>query len=130
MTDDWTLRAACADPEAGHDPEMWFPLPSDRFTTGLAKRICKFSCPVRDDCLTFALTVKAEYGVWGGLDEYERERLVRAPARAWPRTRNTRLPPAEEIRTLMEQGETRNQIAFKYGVSVDAVDRKLRRAIV
>ena len=44
--------------------------------TGRAKAVCA-ECPVRQDCLEFALTVREKEGVWGGLTAVERQRLVR-----------------------------------------------------
>jgi len=36
-----------------------------------AKAICR-ACPVGDECLTYAMTIKEPYGIWGGLTEAER----------------------------------------------------------
>ncbi len=30
-------------------------------------------CPVRDECLQFAITTRQEYGIWGGFDVEERK---------------------------------------------------------
>lgn len=40
----------------------------------LARQLCGW-CPVRDDCLTHALTYPERHGIWGGLDEDERDRI-------------------------------------------------------
>lgn len=40
-----------------------------------AKAICA-QCPVRRQCLEWALETHQPHGVWGGLDEQERERLL------------------------------------------------------
>jgi Transcription factor WhiB len=37
-------------------------------------------CPVRDDCMIFALTNNARFGVWGGMTEQARKAL----RRKWP----------------------------------------------
>lgn len=49
-----------------------------------AKNICKGStplaisaCPVRDECLAYALEHNEKFGVWGGTSERERRRLQR-----------------------------------------------------
>ena len=34
-------------------------------------------CPVRETCLEYALTVREKNGVWGGLTERERRRVLR-----------------------------------------------------
>jgi WhiB family transcriptional regulator, redox-sensing transcriptional regulator len=40
-----------------------------------AKAICG-RCPVKGDCLVFALESRAEFGIWGGLNGKERRRLL------------------------------------------------------
>ena len=49
-----------------------------------AKRICR-NCPVRTECLAYALDYGMEYGVWGGMTERERRSLVkqRPDVRSW-----------------------------------------------
>jgi WhiB family redox-sensing transcriptional regulator len=42
-----------------------------------AKAICR-SCPVRKECLDYALRIREQHGIWGGLNETER-RLMLAP---------------------------------------------------
>ena len=74
-TDSWRDRAACRDT----DPELFFPIGA----TGealeeieSAKAICR-TCPVRRDCLAFAVETNQESGVWGGMSEDERRKLRR-----------------------------------------------------
>jgi WhiB family redox-sensing transcriptional regulator len=52
--------AACAEV----DPELWFPAAGERGTA--ARRICA-GCPVRAQCLEYALAASPLYGVWAGL---------------------------------------------------------------
>jgi WhiB family redox-sensing transcriptional regulator len=47
---------------------------SRRLREAAATRLCQ-SCPVRAECLTHALTVGEEYGVWGGFTETDRSAL-------------------------------------------------------
>jgi WhiB family redox-sensing transcriptional regulator len=63
----WKLDAACQD----IDPETWY----DPAQTVEAKKVCA-GCPVLDNCLTFALDTREPWGVWGGLDEDERRRVL------------------------------------------------------
>lgn len=66
----WRARAACL----GADPNLFFPEPNHH---GLqAKAVCS-TCPVRVECLEYAMAHKA-YGVWGGTSERERRTLRRA----------------------------------------------------
>ena len=44
-----------------------------------AKAICA-GCPVRRDCLAYAVTHRETFGVWGGLDERELSALIRRSA--------------------------------------------------
>jgi WhiB family redox-sensing transcriptional regulator len=40
-----------------------------------AKAVCA-RCPVRRQCLEFALSVREPHGIWGGLNETERRSLL------------------------------------------------------
>ena len=44
-----------------------------------AKEICAV-CPVRKECLDYALATKEPYGIWGGLTEVERKSRLRGRA--------------------------------------------------
>ncbi|HSK25159.1 MAG TPA: WhiB family transcriptional regulator [Egicoccus sp.] len=69
----WMLEAKCLDA----DPEAFFPEKGG--STREAKRICT-ACPVRDECLEFALSNDERFGIWGGLSERERRRAKRLTA--------------------------------------------------
>ncbi len=66
----WREDAACR----GVDTDVFFPATDEEAEE--AKAICA-SCPVREECLEFALQTRQEDGVWGGLTETERRRLRR-----------------------------------------------------
>lgn len=66
----WFEEASCAE----SDPEAWFP--EKGCSTREAKRICD-GCPVRDECLAYALARREKFGIWGGLSERERRVLLR-----------------------------------------------------
>lgn len=72
----WMQRGVCA----SADPDAWFP------TTGMsaapARAICNGAggrppCPVRDQCLEWALGHDEGFGVWGGKSERQRRKLKR-----------------------------------------------------
>lgn len=42
---------------------------------GQAKSVCA-RCPVRQECLDFALAVREPHGIWGGLNETERRQIL------------------------------------------------------
>ncbi|MFD6153385.1 WhiB family transcriptional regulator [Streptomyces sp. NPDC060243] len=72
---EWMHRAACTDT----DPELFFPVSTEgpgAVQREEAKRVCA-GCPVRAECLEYALESKQNSGVWGGLDERERAALHR-----------------------------------------------------
>lgn len=75
----WREGAACHD----MDTEIFFPIgltgPAIE-QTNLAKAICR-ECPVRLQCLEFALRTLQDHGVWGGHTEEER-RVIRRARRA------------------------------------------------
>ena len=72
----WQLKAACRGPQAA----VFFPPTSPerrdekRFRERNAKAICEM-CSVRSDCLSYALTIREQHGIWGGLSESERREL-------------------------------------------------------
>ncbi|MET9507746.1 WhiB family transcriptional regulator [Streptomyces flavidovirens] len=67
----WHTRGVCH----GMDPEdadaTFFPLPRDHEAIAEAKELCA-ACPVRRDCLNYALENTLKEGIWGGLTEAER----------------------------------------------------------
>lgn len=73
----WTANSACN----GGDPDRLFVRGAEQ---NLAKRICRH-CPVRTECLAYALDHEMEYGVWGGMTERERRSLLRrrGDVRSW-----------------------------------------------
>ncbi len=46
-----------------------------------AKAICMV-CPVKGDCLDFAMKIKEPYGIWGGLTEADRRQVLAREAAA------------------------------------------------
>jgi WhiB family redox-sensing transcriptional regulator len=66
----WMLHARCR----GANPTEFFP--SDGTGVERAQRVCG-SCPVRRECLEYALLHRIEHGVWGGASERERRRILR-----------------------------------------------------
>jgi WhiB family transcriptional regulator, redox-sensing transcriptional regulator len=71
---DWRADAACREV----DVEAFFAV--DEVSQQEALAICE-TCPVRLECLEHAIAAREQYGVWGGMREQERKRLVRARRR-------------------------------------------------
>ncbi|HEX2132813.1 MAG TPA: WhiB family transcriptional regulator [Actinophytocola sp.] len=73
--DDWRQDAACRD----EDPELFFPIsevgPGAR-QTAQAKAVCA-RCPVRAQCLEYALDNGLNHGIFGGTTESDRRNLTR-----------------------------------------------------
>ena len=65
------LRGLCRE----RSPQEFFP--SDGVGVEQARKICA-ECPVKDECLEYALTYRIDHGVWGGASERERRRILRA----------------------------------------------------
>lgn len=66
---DWQQDAACT----GTDVETFYPEKGG--STKEAKRVCR-NCPVRAECLEFALDLNERFGIWGMTSERERRRLT------------------------------------------------------
>ncbi len=71
--DGWRDEAICRQ----FDPEMFYPDHGQVHMANQAKRICNDFCPVRDECLAYALRVDEIHGVWGGMSPNERWKLSR-----------------------------------------------------
>lgn len=66
----WTFRAACR----GQDVELFYS--NEPLNVQLALKMCS-NCPVRRDCIDDAVSRGEWFGVWGGLKEGRRRRIVR-----------------------------------------------------
>jgi WhiB family transcriptional regulator, redox-sensing transcriptional regulator len=70
--ENWRSAGACR----SADPDLFFPIsgtgPGER-QVARAKLICA-GCPVRQECLEFALANAQTYGIWGGTTVEDRQR--------------------------------------------------------
>lgn len=71
----WMNHAACA----GLPADLFHPKRED--IKGPASAVCN-TCPVRNECLDWALTTHQHHGIWGGLTGEERDRLNRTQTKA------------------------------------------------
>ncbi|MGH9069896.1 MAG: WhiB family transcriptional regulator [Acidimicrobiales bacterium] len=82
QSETWQDRAECK----GQQSSMFYPPMSfERRDVKLAreataKAICE-RCPVRRDCLDYAIQIREPHGIWGGLSEGERRALIARQAR-------------------------------------------------
>lgn len=84
----WVERAECGEYAADsagipHRPELW--QSTDEEDRQQAVLIC-MGCPVRSECLNYALDTREREGVWGGFTEDERRRMLHL--RRWPKAEN------------------------------------------
>lgn len=70
----WHTRGACHGMDVEDADAVFFPGPRDHEDIAEAKELCGW-CPVRRDCLDFALENVLKEGIWGGLTEAERRPL-------------------------------------------------------
>ena len=69
----WRDFAGCAEA----DPELFFPEQGGDIRD--ARAICS-KCPVRSQCLDYALQHDERFGIWGGMSERDRRRIKRQAA--------------------------------------------------
>lgn len=70
MDTNWMAEGNCNN----HPPAVFFP--SDGVGVEIAKKICA-TCPVREQCLEYALDARIDHGVWGGASERQRRRILK-----------------------------------------------------
>jgi WhiB family redox-sensing transcriptional regulator len=112
---------ACADHP---DPNLWFP---EKGSNGArAKTICR-KCPLIDACSEFAIPQPRLWGVWGGLNDADRERLRRRRQKpetvrgSWAKTAADRARVAE----LAALGAGSVEISRRVGICRRTVQRHL-----
>jgi WhiB family redox-sensing transcriptional regulator len=69
----WQKDAVCGRPENREKQDFFFSSKTDEKYQ--AKNMC-YSCPVRRDCIKYALETKQIWGIWGGRDEGEIRRTL------------------------------------------------------
>jgi WhiB family redox-sensing transcriptional regulator len=102
--DSWQNRGACN----GTPPHIMFPNQGD--SNKRAKAFCKV-CPVRVECLEFAIEHDERFGVWGGKSERER-RAIRKQRRPVEQVSDAHPDPAAPFAGLV--------------ILVDEVDTRVR----
>jgi WhiB family redox-sensing transcriptional regulator len=73
----WQWRAACRGEDSGlfFPPGEFEPKEERVVRERKAKAICA-TCPVRIECLEYAIRIREPHGIWGGLNELERRVMV------------------------------------------------------
>lgn len=73
----WQVKAACRGPQAAifFPPSHFERKDEKEARENRAKGICT-ACSVRKPCLEYALGIREPHGIWGGLNEAERKKLL------------------------------------------------------
>ena len=83
------------------DPDAWF---SEWETNASgyrqARALCRV-CPVKTECLTYAVVAEEQFGLWGGLTPKERQHLKRTGQRKSPSNAARGNPTKKNISELM-----------------------------
>jgi DNA-binding CsgD family transcriptional regulator len=98
------------------DPELFFPEGGPAIEE--AKKTCR-ACPVRAECLAYALDNNERFGIWGGLSERERRRLRKGQ----PMTDPVKARRDATVRRLTEEGFSAAEIAERVGCNERTVLR-------
>jgi WhiB family transcriptional regulator, redox-sensing transcriptional regulator len=100
----WRDLAACLDVvSADYDP--FFADSAELQAEAIA--ICA-SCPVRDDCLTFAVRTGQQYGIWGGQPERIVRQLIAADRAGRPQARRVPASHPQASKTNCKHGHPYN----------------------
>jgi WhiB family redox-sensing transcriptional regulator len=82
FSSDWRADSACRTA----DPDLFFPVAGGTAASkqiAKAQRICA-GCPVKEQCLDYAMSTHEPAGIWGGTTPDERVRVRRARHRRVP----------------------------------------------
>ena len=85
---DWRKTGACL----AADPDLFFPVGAGAASAPEASRALSLcdNCPVKRQCLDFAIQTGETNGIWGGTTPEERIRVLRGRNRRRPGGRTTR----------------------------------------
>lgn len=128
---EWMDDGACR----GADTEAFYPRAESEGAQ--ARRICR-ECPVRNQCLEYALTHDERYGIWGGCDPVERRMLTTSDGRikrVTPNSINTErlsLKPQQRervdlINDALACGRDAEEVAAACGTNVASLERWIYR---
>lgn len=109
----WAAQAACA----RSSPDLFFP--NRGGSVRQAKAVCK-TCPVRTECLDYALRWHIAHGVWGGLSYRQRRRLLPYP---YP----PRVPPPHGTEARYHAGCHCNDCSFSHRQAQAEYKRRSRQ---
>lgn len=76
LPQDWKQHAACR----GMDASLFFPERGDTAPVRAAQAVCR-TCPVAEECLSYAMALNEKFGIWGGTSERQRRAMRRTGTR-------------------------------------------------
>lgn len=78
----WQHYAACRGEDSTYffAPNYFEKRSQKNAREAVAKAICHL-CPVREECLEYALRIRETHGIWGGMNEMERRAELRQRGR-------------------------------------------------
>lgn len=65
-----------------------------------ARRLCD-NCPVREECLRYAIDEEIQFGIWGGMSTRQRQRYAFQHARAADAEQVQVLDPAKRLEKML-----------------------------
>lgn len=71
LDEEWKLQAKCHGMAEPGEPNPFFPKRGDNAQIEATRKFCS-DCPVKKNCLGYALDRSEKYGMWGGLGETAR----------------------------------------------------------
>lgn len=114
---EWRVQALCA--KLG-DPDMFHS--SNAMESRNARKVC-IDCPVRQQCLDYALKTQQRFGTYGGTTPTERSRMLGKKVHRPIQEQRLRISDS-----LMAQGHTLAEIAVRMGITLETLERSRQRA--
>ena len=114
----WMDDAECTQ----YPPDMWFPNIGDKHTADKANGICD-GCPVKMQCLEYAMRHGFDEGIFGGMNGRARQVLRQKSGVRQAVTDAERAERVARIEELNRQGVSDERIAQVVGVNPSSVSR-------
>lgn len=120
--EDWMKRAACkTESRSGRDGDKWFPGRGGKWAKpDDGKAVCD-RCPVKKDCLDYALRYRIKDGTWGGVPEKELRVMINKRKPEDERQKGRRKLTEEQVLNIRREyakGANLRQLADRYKVDM------------
>jgi WhiB family redox-sensing transcriptional regulator len=127
---EWQAHTACT-PD---DTDLFYPDSAESPAAYAAAREICAACPVRTDCLEWAMELGDPHGMWGGLTGRERQRLAQQRGTTMQQLRNQHRIDQQNTEILIEwragqaAGKSASQLGHRHGISAAAYLKRVQRA--